>query len=172
MTYNNEKDGETVRSALTSFQLNKAHCLEACLLAAAILEHRNYAPIILSLDSKDHLNHVLMIFKTKTGWGSIGRSRCEGLHGREPRFRSIKDLVWTYYDPFIDKTGKLVGYTVLNLDDSKTDWRFSKKNLWKLERFVVNVKFTPMKSSQTRYLRELRRYEREGYQTSGPSYWW
>ena len=169
--YNDEKEGETARSALSALKNKKAHCLEASLIGAAILEQQGYPPLILSLDSIDHLNHVLFIFKEKTGWGSLTRSRVPGLHGREPRFRSIRDLAWSYYEPFVDQTGKLVGYEPLDLDQSGTDWRFSKRNLWKLEKFVVGVKYQKVNFSKGRYLKELHRYQREGFAQSGPHWW-
>lgn len=171
LKYNREKAGETVHSAERVLKMKKAHCLEACLVSAAILENKGYPPLILSLDSKDHICHAVYVFKTKTGWGSIARSRDVGLHGREPRFRSIRDLAWSYYEPFVDKTGMLIGYTPLNLNESDTDWRFSKRHLWKLEQFVVNSKHIKLKSSQSRYQALLKRYHAEGPRETG-LFWW
>jgi hypothetical protein len=169
--YNREEKGETCFSAATALKMKKIHCLEASVLAAAILEHRGYPPILMFLDSIDHLCHALFIFKEKTGWGAIGRSREPGLHGRAPKFRSLRDLAWSYYDPFIDKTGRVTGYAPLNLDESGTDWRYSKKHLWKLEQFVVNTKYTPMKSSDERFERVKRRYLKEGSIIQGKNWW-
>ncbi len=171
LKYNSEKQGETVQSATTALKAKKAHCLEACLISAAILEHQGYTPLLLSLDSKDHLCHSLFIFKKKTGWGSIARSRCVGLHGREPRFRSVRDLAMSYFDPFVDKTGRIIGYTHLNLDESNTDWRFSKRNLWKLEQFIVTAKHTKVKSSNLRFKSLLNQYLEKGEPLTG-KYWW
>jgi hypothetical protein len=172
LTYNKEKNGETVQSAAKVLQTKKAHCLEASILSAAILEHQGYPPLILSLDSIDHLCHAVFVFKTKTGWGAVAKSREIGLHGRAPRFRSLRDLVWSYYDPFIDKTGKITAYTLLNLNDSETDWRFSKQNLWKLEKFVVYAKHTKLKSSQKRYLTAYHQYIKTGATPKNGKHWW
>lgn len=165
--YNRELNGETARSALTTLNLKTAHCLEACLVTAAILEHHGYPPLVLSLDAIDHLNHVVFVYHTPTGWGSVGRSREPGLHGRAPRFRSIRDLAWSYYDPFVDKTGKLIGYALCDLDESQTDWRASTKNLWKLEKFIVSVPYIPLHSSERRYQRLFQRYAKHGSLQSG-----
>ncbi len=123
------------------------------------------------MDSSDNLNHALFIFKEKTGWGAIGRSRYPGLHGREPRFRSLRDLAWSYVDTFVDATGDLTGYLPVLLDPSDTDWRFSKKNIWKLENYFIYQKHIPLKVNRkrTRALRE--RFLREGDIMTGP-YWW
>ena len=172
LTYNKEKRAETVRSAAVTYHKKNAHCLEASLLSAAILEQQGYPPLIVSLDSIDHLGHAMFVFKTKTGWGSVTKSREIGLHGREPRFRSIRDLVWSYYDPFIDQTGKIAGYTLLSLDDSDTDWRFSQRNLWKLEQFVVYAKHKKLKSSNLRYQSVFRKYQEMGTTTKSGLHWW
>jgi hypothetical protein len=97
--YNSEENGETVQSALRTWQTKKAHCLEASMLAAAVLEHQGFPPLVLSLESQDGLDHVLFVFKDKSAWGSISRSREEGLHGRKAVFRSLRDLARSYAEP-------------------------------------------------------------------------
>lgn len=172
LTYNREKNGETVQSAYQVLRSKKAHCLEATILSAAILEHQGYPPLLLSLDSIDHLCHAVFVFKEKTGWGAVAKSREIGLHGREPRFRSIRDLVWSYYDPFVDKTGKLTAYALLDLNSSNTDWRFSPRNLWKLEQYVVTAKHIKLKSSKERYLKLFREYNESGGTPKSGRHWW
>lgn len=172
LNYNREKTGETVQSAAQVLRTKKAHCLEAAILSAAILEHQDYPPLLLSLDSIDHLCHAVFVFKTNTGWGAVAKSREIGLHGRAPKFRSIRDLVWSYYDPFVDQTGKLTAYALLDLNDSDTDWRFSKRNLWKLEQFVVTAKHTRIKSSRERYLELFRQYHESGGTPKSGRHWW
>ena len=171
-TYNKEVEYETVQSAITTLHSKTVHCLEATILTAAILEHKGFPPLLLSLDSVDHLCHAIFVFKTKTGWGAVAKSREPGLHGREPRFRSIRDLVSSYFEPFVDKTGRITGFALLNLNDSDTDWRFSKRNLWKLEQFVVTAKHTKFKSSKSRFLNAFKKYNETGGTPRSGKYWW
>src|SRR3989475_2559678 len=89
---------------------------------------------MLSLESADKLDHVLYLCKQNGRWGTIARSREAGLHGRKPVFRSLRDLVLTYVEPYVDFTGRLTGYGVGTLSDlGDYDWRFSRKNVWKVE---------------------------------------
>ena len=171
LSYNREEKGETVRSALQAWKSGKCHCLEAAFIAAAILERNDYPPLVLSLESQDGLDHVLYIFKARTGWGSIGRSRDEGLHGREPRYRSLRDLVWTYVAPFVDHTGRITGYGPANLDDSASDWRDSPRNVWKAERYLIELPHKPLHSSDRRYHRLLSHYRRAGFHAR-QTHWW
>lgn len=158
MDYNAEKGGETLRSAHSALKIKKAHCMEAAFLAAAILENCGYEPLVMSLESIDDLDHVIFVYRHKGKWGSVGRSRDEGLHGRKPIFRSLRDLALSYYEPYIDKTGCITGYQIANLDDSKADWRFSKKNVWKAEQFLIDIKHVPIKFNKKRYQRIHKRY--------------
>jgi hypothetical protein len=170
LNYNREEGGETLRSAHSALIAKKAHCLEAALLAAAILENLGYPPLVLSFESQDGLDHVLFVYKHKSRWGSIGRSRDEGLHGRNPVFRSLRDLAWSYYAPYIDKTGKITAYQLAHLDDTKTDWRRSRKNVWKVESYLLAIPHKPLKSSQKSYHSIKKRYLKHGPIFSGPNW--
>lgn len=160
LDYNHEREGETLRSALSSLKKSKAHCLEAALLAAAILEHQGYPPLVMSLESLDNLDHVIFVYKKNNRWGSIGRSRDEGLHGRRPQFRSLRDLALSYYEPYIDKTGCITGYQIAHLDDAKADWRASKKNVWIVEKFLIDIKHEEIKFNKKRYKKIHKKYLR------------
>jgi hypothetical protein len=132
--------------------------LEAAFIVALILEQHGYPPLVVSIESQDKLDHVIYVFKQKALWGSIGRSRDEGLHGRPPIYRSIRTLVQSYVEPFIDKTGRIVGYQLVNLDDTKTDWRFSKRNLWKAEKYLIDLPHKKLMSSDSKYKKLHKRY--------------
>ena len=58
MPYNWEKDGGTARSFREIVKQNEAHCLEAAVGAAVILEQHGYPPMLLDLESQDLLDHA------------------------------------------------------------------------------------------------------------------
>ena len=151
LKYNRELKGETLKSAAATLKTKNAHCLEAAFLAAAILENLGYPPLVMSLESIDDLDHVVFVYKKNKKWGSIGCSRDEGLHGRKPVFRSLRDLALSYYIPYIDKTGCITGYQIAHLDDSNSNWRFSDKNVWKTEQYLIDLKHEPIKFNKTRH---------------------
>jgi hypothetical protein len=171
LEYNEETGGASIRSALEAVRVGCAHCLEASFIAAATLEVRGYPPLILDLESKDGLDHVVYLFRESAHWGAIGRSREPGLEGRAPVYRSIRDLAWSYFDPYVDKTGRLCGYQVVNLDDTKTNWRTSRRNVWKAESYLIEVPHRKMDSSRWRYERVLRKYLR-GEKIEQQPQWW
>jgi hypothetical protein len=161
LPYNTEEGGETQHSFRPVIRLRKAHCMEAALFAAVVLEQHGYPPLVMSLASKDWLDHVIFIYRHDTGWGSIGRSRDPGLHGRKPRFKSLRQLAMSYYDAYVDYTGRLRGFGVVNLQEAMGtyDWRLTEKNVWAVEQMLIDLKHEKIKSSDKRYRQLLKRYK-------------
>jgi len=173
LPYNREKNGETLTSFRTSLRRRKAHCLEAALVAAAILEQHGYPPLLLSLESQDKLDHVVYPFRRKNLWGAIARSRDTALHGRRPVFRNLRQLVWSYFDPYVDMHGRITGYGLGDLRDlGNYDWRFSGKNVWKVERYLCEIPHRVINSSERRYAQLVRRFVafRQTNPTGSPTY--
>jgi hypothetical protein len=112
-----------------------------------------------SIESQDKLDHVLFLYKAEGGYGSVARSRDIGLHGRKPVFRTVRDLVMSYYDPYIDKTGRITGYAAASLYDlGNYDWRFSMRNVWRVERWLQEIPHREIRGSDARYEKWHRRY--------------
>jgi hypothetical protein len=160
MRYNWERDGETLRSFREVVRRDEAHCLEAALASAVILEQHGYPPLLLSLESQDKLDHVLFVFRARGLWGAVARSRDIGLHGRRPVFRTLRQLAWSYFDPYVDSTARLTGYGVTSLYElGGYDWRFARRNVWKVERHLQEIPHRALHSSERRYRQLLARYQ-------------
>jgi hypothetical protein len=160
MPYNWEKNGGTLRSFREVVKRNGAHCPEAALGAAVILEQHGYPPLLLDVESWDLLDHVIFVFKQDGRWGSVARSRDIGLNGRKPLFRSLRDLVWSYFEPYVDLTGRIKGYGLANLYDlGDYDWRFSSRRMIKIENYLRELPHKKLKSSDERYEKLLTRYQ-------------
>lgn len=159
LPYNWERQGETLRTVRGVVQHNRAHCLEAALAAAAILEQHGYPPLLLDLESVDLLDHVVFLFERNGKWGTIGRSREPGLHGRKPVFSSVPQIVATYAAPFIDATGRLKGYGVFDLRTLHRDWRTSPRNVWFVQDALNAQRHHPYKTPEAEYQRWKRRFD-------------
>lgn len=161
LPYNWEKSGETLCSFREVVRRGSAHCLEAALAAATIMEQHGYLPLLLDLESKDNLDHVLFLYRWNGRWGTVAKSRDAGLHGRKAVFRSVRDLVMSYYEPYVDFTGRIQGYGVTNLNKLLLhyDWRLSTKNIWAVERALIRMPHKKIKTSTARYRRILKRYQ-------------
>lgn len=181
LPYNHEPAGETLRSFRGVVRRGMAHCLEAALVAATILEHHGYPPLLLSFESVDKLDDVLFVFRREGRWGSVARSRDPGLHGRRPVFRTARQLAASYMDPYVDRTGRIVGFAIADLRKlNGYDWRRSSRNVWKVERWLIDCPHRPLGMPDARYTRLHERYRRyrARYPDRRPTYyegqkdWW
>ena len=168
LPYNTEKGGETLRSFRGVVRTGTAHCLEAALAAAVILEQHRYPPLVLSFESIDLLDHVIFVYRTATGWGSVARSRDPGLHGRKPVFATPRALALSYADEYIDFTGRVKAYAVVDLRVlGRYDWRLSETNVWKVERLLLDWPHRKIRTSDRKTTALRRRYrafrEAHGY---------
>lgn len=139
-----------------------AHCLEGALSAAFLLEHHGYPPLLLDLESSDELDHVVFVYRDRRTkrWGAVGMSRYPALKGRKPVFRTLRDLAWSYVDPFVDRTGRVTGWTVFDLREweGKPDWRYDHGHVWRVERALLDAPHKPMRASPARHRLWKRRY--------------
>ncbi|MES1256447.1 MAG: hypothetical protein ABUS56_12595, partial [Acidobacteriota bacterium] len=145
LPYNNEPHGRaTLRSFRGVLRHGCAHCLEATLFAAVTLEQHGYPPRVLSFESIDQLDHVIFVYQDKGRWGSVARSRDPGLHGRKPVFATARALALSYVEPYIDLTGRVTGYAVVDLRTmAPYDWRLADTNVWKVERMLLDYPHRP-----------------------------
>jgi hypothetical protein len=125
--------------------------LEAALSATTILEQHGFPPTVLDLESQDDLDHVVFLFREGSKFGSVALSRDPGLHGRKPVFRSVRDLVFSYVDPYVDRDGRINGYGVLDLSTLRVDWRLSPGNVWAVEQALIRFPHHRFRSSDRRY---------------------
>ena len=161
LPYNQEPHGRaTLRSFRGVVRSGCAHCLEAALFAAVVLEQHGYPPLVLSFESIDELDHVIFVYRGPRGWGSVARSRDPGLHGRRPVFATPRALALSYFDPYIDYTGRIKGYAVVDLAKEMGDyeWRIAPTNVWKVERMLLDYPHRAIASSDARADRLRARY--------------
>ncbi len=153
LPYNTEPPpgGPTLRSFRGVVRAGTAHCLESAIAAAVILEQHGYPPLVLSFESIDELDHVLFVYQENGRWGSVARSRDPGLHGRKPVFATARALAMSYVEPYVDFTGRVTGYAVVDLRLLGCyDWRVSERNIWKAERLLLDHPHRPIRSSDAR----------------------
>ena len=153
LPYNTEPHGRaTLRSFRGVVRAGCAHCLEAALFAAVVLEQHGYPPLVLSFESIDELDHVIFVYRRSGRWGSVARSRDPGLHGRKAVFATPRALALSYVDPYIDFTGRVTGYAVVDLQSlmGDYDWRVAGTNVWKVERMLLDYPHRAIRSSDRR----------------------
>ena len=106
LPYNKERDGETCRSPRRVLRDQTAHCFEGALLAAAALRANGRPPFILDLESVRDDDHVIAIYRDYDCWGAIAKSNYSGLRFREPVYRSLRELVMSFFEHYYNLQGE------------------------------------------------------------------
>ncbi|HEV8594904.1 MAG TPA: hypothetical protein VGR51_05175 [Thermoplasmata archaeon] len=174
LPYNHELKGETLRTFRNVVSFRTAHCLEAALSAATILEQHGYPPLLLDLESIDDLDHVLFLYRQNGRWGTVAKSRDPGLFGRKPVFRTIRDLAADFFAGYVDHTGRINGYGVLDLRTLKgVDWRLSVRNVWAVQDALIKMPHHRIRMPDAAYAYWHDRYERykRRYPDRKPAYY-
>jgi hypothetical protein len=176
LPYNQEPHGRaTLRSFRSVVRHRSAHCLEAALFAAVVLEQHGYPPWVMSFESIDHLDHVIFVYRKNGRWGSVARSRDPGLHGRLPVFATPRALALSYVDPYVDYSGRVEGYAVVDLNAlmGDYDWRLATTNIWKVERMLLEYPHRRIVTSDARYkwLKARYRAYRQSHDDRKPLYY-
>ncbi len=102
------------RSPLRVLRDRVAHCFDGALFAAAALRCIGYPPLIVDLLPSDRDDeHLLAVFKQNRRWGALAKSNFVGLRFREPVYRTLGELVMSYFEPYfnVDRERTLRGYT-------------------------------------------------------------
>lgn len=86
------------RSPRWVIKKRSAHCFEGALFAAAALQFSGHKPLIVDLKAYNDDDHVIAIFKENGYWGAVAKSNFTSLRFREPVYRSLRELVMSYFD--------------------------------------------------------------------------
>ncbi len=91
----------------------RAHCFDGALLAAACLRALGFPPLILDMHAQRDDDHLVAPFRVAGCWGAVAKSNFVGLRYREPVYRSLRELVMSYFEAFfnLDSERTLRTYT-------------------------------------------------------------
>jgi hypothetical protein len=101
------------RCPLRVLRDRKGHCFDGALFAAMALRRLGHPARILELVPNDRDDdHIIALFKLHGGWGSVAQSNFSGLRFREPVYRSLRELVMSYFEDHFNAAGEktLRGY--------------------------------------------------------------
>lgn len=84
----------------------KANCFEGALLAAAAFRFHGRPPLLVDMRSWNDDDHVLAVFRHNGAWGCVAKSNYTVLRFREPVYRTIRELMMSYFDVFFNPIGQ------------------------------------------------------------------
>jgi hypothetical protein len=153
LLYNKEKDGETARSPRRVLETREAHCFEGALLAAAALRRLGHPPLVVQLRAVRDDDHVIAVFRERRGagcWGAVAKSNYSGLRFRSPLYRSLRELVMSYFDVYYNLEGekslRAFGRPVNLARFDARGWETAEESLWDVSTYLATRCFTPLLS--------------------------
>lgn len=84
----------------------KANCFEGAIFAAAALRAQGHPPLLVDMRSHNDDDHVLAVFKQNGAWGCIAKSNFTVLRFREPVYRTIRELMLSFFDVYFNSIGE------------------------------------------------------------------
>jgi hypothetical protein len=93
------------RCPLNVIRDRKAHCYDGALLAIAALRRIGYRPQLVDLLAWRDDDHMLAVFREDGYFGAVAKSNFVGLRFRDPIYRSLRELVMSYFDDFYNIEG-------------------------------------------------------------------
>jgi hypothetical protein len=154
---NHELAGDTCYTVRQVLRHRRAHCIEAALVAACALWLRGEPPLIMDMRARGDWDHVVALFRRRGLWGAIAKSNHVALRGRDPVYRSLRELALSYFHEYHNDRGEktLREYSraldLRSLDPA--DWVTGEEGAWEAERRVDLVQhYTLIPASQSRYL--------------------
>lgn len=164
--YNKEKDGETCRSPRRVLCDRIAHCAEGAFFGAAALRVHGHEPLIVDLEAVRDDDHLLAVYKAHNHWGAIAKSNYAGLRFREPVYRTIRELVMSYfehyYNPAGEKTLRAFSKPVNLKRFDKDNWTTTEEDLWDVCEYFCTIPHSRVMTLQME--RKRRRMDPRSYQ--------
>jgi hypothetical protein len=114
----------------------------------------------MDLESIDDLDHVVFVYRRAGRWGCVAKSRDPGLFGRKPVFRTVRDLAADFFAGYVDHTGRINGFGLLDLRKLRVDWRLSERNVWAVQDALIRMPHTRLHMPDAAYATWHARYER------------
>ena len=131
---NFEVDGQTCRPVHEVLRKRRAHCIEGAMVAAAALWVHGEPPLLFDMRAQRDFDHVIALFRRNGRWGAISKTNGIGLRGRDPVYRTLRELAMSYFHEYTNKLEHKtlreysVPFDMRRMDTSL--WVSGTKNCW------------------------------------------
>lgn len=138
------KPGTECRSPRMVLREGSAYCMEGAMLAATALRAHGHRPLVLDLTARyDDDDHVVALFRQHGCWGAVSKTNHAVLRYREPVYRSIRELVMSYFHEYFLQHGgakTLRSYAVADLSRfDKRGWMTSEEDVWYIPEHLAEI---------------------------------
>ena len=166
MPINHEIGGQTILSVREVLRQRRAHCIEGAFFAACALWVHGEPPLVMHLDCDlSDFPHVIALFRRGGHWGAISKTNGTPLRYRDPIYRSLRELVMSYFHEYYNKRGHktLRGYS-RPFDMRRFEpehWVTSEKSCWAAHDWLADLRhYALISARQVRMLSRRDPFER------------
>ena len=106
LPYNHERGGATCRSPRRVLRDRTAQCAEGAFFAAAAFRVNGRPALIVDLEGDRDDDHLLAVYRDRGHWGAVGKSKFAGLRFRAPVYRTVRELVLSYFEDYYNYAGE------------------------------------------------------------------
>jgi hypothetical protein len=146
--YNLEPRGHTCYSPRMVMRERVAHCMEGAMFAAAALREIGHPPLLVDLEAVRDTDHVLAVYRVGGYWGAVAKSDYSGLRSREPVYRSLREMVMSYFEHFFNPAGEK---TLRNFSRpvnlarfDRIGWETREGDVWEIPNYLCDIPHTPL----------------------------
>lgn len=104
--WNHQPAGVTARSVVGAMEANRAHCVEAAVVAACALWLAGEPPLLMDMGAEGDVDHVVALFRRRGLWGAISKSNGPALRYRDPIHRSMRELAISFFPEYVNRRRK------------------------------------------------------------------
>jgi len=145
--YNQEPNGVTCYSPRLVLRERVAHCMEGAMFGAMALRRLGFPPLLVDIEAVRDTDHVLAVYRVGKHWGAVAKSDYSGLRSREPVYRTIRELVMSYFEHYYNPRGEktLRAYSrPVNLRrfDRSIHWMTTLEQVWAIPEHLCDIPHT------------------------------
>lgn len=151
-----------------------AHCLEGAVFAAVALRVLGFPPLLVDLEAVQDTDHVIAVFRERGYWGALAKSNFSGLRYREPVYRSLRELVMSYFEGYVNLRGDrtLRAYSrpisLARFDRERPGWMTAETDVWWVAHHLLHVPHVPLMTPAM--VRRLTRVDRRSLDAARVGY--
>lgn len=162
---NLEPGGDTCYTVREVLRLRRAHCIEAALVAACALWLSGEPPLLFDMRADRDFDHVVALFRRGGLWGAISKSNHVALRGRDPVYRSVRELALSYFHEYHNTRGQKSLREYSRPFDLRRvaprHWIAGDEGAWEIERRLdLSRHYRLFPAAQERYLTPIDAVER------------
>lgn len=136
----------TCRSPRRVIRERMAQCSEGAFFAAAAMAVNGASPLIIDLEAVRDDDHLLAVFREHDCWGAVAKSNYAGLRFREPVYRTLRELVMSYYEHYFniagEKTLRTFSRPVNLYRFNRLNWMTTEDDLWEICEYLCTIPHT------------------------------